>query len=95
MTRTELEQVLAEQREETFGWSEVGIVPRAEEQLVRLDSDLAQVVIGVRRSGKSTLCHSVLRKSGLTFAYVDFDDERLAEATGQDHNIILEILYKL
>ena len=95
MTRPGLEQVLAEQREETFGWSEVGIVPRAEEQLVRLDSDLAQVVIGVRRSGKSTLCHSVLRKSGLTFAYVDFDDERLAEATGQDLNIILEILYKL
>lgn len=95
MTRTELEQVLAEQREETRGWSETSIVPRVEEQLVRLDSDLAQVVIGVRRSGKSTLCHSVLRKSGLTFAYVDFDDERLSAATGQDLNVMLEVLYKL
>lgn len=95
MTRTELEQVLAEQREEIAGWGEGGIVPRAEARLVRLDSDLAQVVIGVRRSGKSTLCQSVLRESGLPFAYVNFDDERLAEASGQDLNVVLEILYKL
>lgn len=95
MTRTEWEQVLAEQREEVAGWAEADIIPRAEERLVRLDSDLAQVVLGVRRSGKSTLCHSVLRKSGRTFAYVDFDDERLAEATGRDLNVMLETLYKL
>ena len=38
-----------------------------------LDSDLAQVVIGVRRSGKSMLCLKVLKKSGKNFGYGDFD----------------------
>ena len=33
---------------------------RKEESLFEFDSSLAQVVIGVRRSGKSTICHKVL-----------------------------------
>ncbi|MBR6198668.1 MAG: AAA family ATPase [Spirochaetales bacterium] len=38
---------------------------------------MAQVVIGVRRSGKSILCTNLLQKSDKTFAYINFDDERL------------------
>ena len=30
---------------------------------MELDSDMAQVVIGVRRCGKSTLCYNVLREN--------------------------------
>ena len=52
-------QVLAEQKECMDGYQPDGWVTRREEQLFELDSTLAQVVTGVRRSGKSTLCHKV------------------------------------
>ena len=48
-------QVLAEQREEMSGYDVSGWVSRPEEDFFEWDSDMAQVVIGVRRSGKSTL----------------------------------------
>ena len=43
-------------------------IDRAQEQLIDLNSSLAQIVIGVRRSGKSTLCMKRLAKSGVHFA---------------------------
>lgn len=60
-----------------------------------LDSPQAQVVIGVRRCGKSTLCFQALQHLEQTFAYVDFDDERLAGLHGTQLNDILEVLYKI
>lgn len=57
---------------------------RKEEKELQLDSNLAQVVIGVRRSGKSTLCQKVLIEKGFNFAYVNFDDERLRKAKTDD-----------
>ena len=66
-----------------------------EEQLVDLNSPQAQVVIGVRRCGKSTLCTQVLQHSEKTFAYVDFDDERLTGLQTYQLNDILEVLYKI
>ena len=68
---------------------------RPEEAHLNLSSKLAQVVIGVRRCGKSTLCMNVLKKSGVPFAYVNFDDERLAKLTGDDLNDLLLALYKV
>lgn len=47
-------QVLAEQREEMSGYDVSGWISRPEEDFFEWDSDMAQVVIGVRRSGKST-----------------------------------------
>lgn len=61
---------------------------------MELDSDMAQVVIGVRRCGKSTLCYNVLKENGELFAYANFDDERFKEITFQDLNTVLEVLYK-
>ena len=52
-------------------------------------------MIGVRRSGKSTLCFQALEKAGVKYAYVDFDDERLAKILAEDLNDILEVLYKI
>lgn len=60
-----------------------------------LDSPQAQVVIGVRRCGKSTLCFQALQHLEQPFAYVDFDDERLAGLHGTQLNDILEVLYKI
>lgn len=68
---------------------------RREERLVDVNSTQAQVIIGVRRSGKSTLCYQVLRDHNLKFAYADFDDERLVELKSDQLNDVLEILYKI
>ena len=85
--------IVAEQREEFFSEDMSGLCTRAEETLCDLDSKLAQVVIGVRRSGKSTLCRKVLRECGRAAAYVNFDDERLEAAGRADLNKLLEALY--
>lgn len=90
-----IEQVLAEQYEELVALRKMELCPRAEEKLVDLDSNLAQVIIGVRRSGKSTLCFNVLKSLNEKFAYVNFDDERFSELQSSDLNTILEGLYKI
>ena len=90
-----IETVLLEQREEFNTCLLEEYCSRAEEELVDLNSKLAQVVIGIRRSGKSTLCFNVIKKSGEKFAYVNFDDERLSEVSAENLNSILECLYKI
>ena len=90
-----LEIILSDQKEEIENRQEEELCPRREEQLVDLNSPQAQVVIGVRRCGKSTLCFQVLQHIGETFAYVDFDDERLEGVQSLQLNDILEVLYKI
>lgn len=89
-----IEQVLSEQKEELAALEHVKLCSRKEEALVDLESNLAQVVIGVRRSGKSTLCYNVLKPYRNELAYVNFDDERFQELTSNDLNTVLEVLYK-
>ena len=79
-----LKRILETQKEEIYALDCSQLCPRKEEKEVQLDSNLAQVVIGVRRSGKSTLCQKVLLESGVSFAYVNFDDERLRLARTDD-----------
>lgn len=90
-----LENILSDQWDEIEMKISKRFCSRKEEALVDLNSPQAQVVIGVRRSGKSTLCYNVLHKRGVKFAYVNFDDERLANLTGEDLNDVLETLYKI
>ena len=90
-----LETVLVDQMDEMAEWSSETLCSRNEEQLVDLGSPQAQVVIGVRRSGKSTLCMQTLTNAGVKFAYVDFDDERLAGLGTNQLNDVLEVLYKI
>lgn len=90
-----VEGVLTEQKMELLHKSQMFRCRRKEEDLVNLNSNLAQVVIGVRRSGKSTLCFNVLHDSGVNYAYINFDDERLANITSDDLNDLLEVLYKI
>ena len=91
----ELELVIADQAEELELKSRHYYCKRYEEELIDLDSPQAQVVIGVRRCGKSTLCYTALRNAGVKFAYVNFDDEKLAMVNADDLNSILEVLYKI
>ena len=89
------EQVLSEQYEEIAKLQDIKLCSRKEEEQVDLDSNLAQVVIGVRRSGKSTLCYNVLKAADDKFAYVNFDDERFVDLQTADLNVVLEVLYKI
>ncbi len=95
MTQGTIERILAEQKEEKERKISSFYCARREESLVNLSSNLAQVVIGVRRSGKSTMCFNLIKSSGRNFAYVNFDDERFENIEAEDLNKILECLYKL
>jgi len=88
-------QVLAEQKEYVEGYAPSKWVSRREEQLFEFDSPLAQVVIGVRRSGKSTLCHKVLLEQGVKYGYANFDDDRLAKLETEDLNTVLSCIYQI
>ncbi len=87
--------ILSDQRDELSNQSWSSFIPRQEEQEVNLDSPLAQVVIGVRRSGKSTLCTKVMLASGLPFGYINFDDDRLGKLTRADFDELLQTLFRL
>lgn len=95
MDKRTLEIILVDQKEELDAKSTLRFCQRKEEDLIDLESPQAQVVIGVRRSGKSTLCYNALTRKGVKFAYVNFDDERLTQLTGKDLNDVLEVLYKV
>lgn len=90
-----LEVIFADQKNEINNRGDEFICSRNESKLVDLNSPQAQVVIGVRRSGKSTLCMQTLLNSNIEFAYADFDDERLAGLGTSQLNDVLEILYKI
>ena len=88
-------QVLTEQQEEIANTKSAELVSRHEESLFEFDSSLAQVVIGVRRSGKSTLCHKVLQAHGIKYGYANLDDDRLSEMTQEDLNTLLSCIYQI
>ena len=88
-------QVLAEQQEEIKGYKPQKWVARKEESLFEFDTKMAQVVIGVRRSGKSTICHKVLQERGIRYGYVNLDDDRLADMKTEDLNTVLSCVYQL
>ena len=90
-----LETILADQRQELLNTDCKALLNRKEEKKIDLNSKLAQVVIGVRRSGKSMLCQKVLLESDVKFAYVNFDDENLADIQVSELNDIIETLYRI
>ena len=95
MKLSDIEKVLLEQQDELDALDGEMLIHRPEEDLINLNSKLAQVVIGVRRSGKSTLCFNALRKAGVHYAYANFDDERLEELETKDLDNVLQTLYKI
>lgn len=95
MDKRILETILSDQAEELELKKKQKFCRRKEEDLIDPDSPQAQVVIGVKRSGKSTLCYNALIRKRVKFAYVNFDDERLINLTATDLNDVLEVLYKI
>jgi len=71
---------------------ERGLSPQLRDLLQ--NSKQIKVVLGIRRSGKSTLCHLAL-KGVKEFSYVNFDDERLLSLTSANLQMLLEVLLEL
>lgn len=90
-----LERILRDQKEEIFSTDYSEFVDRKEEQEIDLNSRLAQIIIGVRRCGKSTICQKVLVQNNIHFAYVNFDDENLASLKHDEMNLVMENLYRI
>ena len=90
-----LEVILTDQQEELEARCKDYLCHREEEKLIDLKSPQAQVVIGVRRSGKSTLCFQAFESADVKYAYADFDDERLQGIDAGQLNELLEVLYKI
>ena len=62
---------------------------------MEVDSPLAQVVVGMRRSGKTVLCHQALRANKIDYAYINFDDESLATLEAGQLNDLLQAAYSI
>lgn len=88
-------KILIDQHEELLSYEGDRNVCRKEVEQISLTGNLAQVVIGVRRSGKSTLCRMALDRSGVKYGYVNFDDERLSNLKVEDLNLVLETVYRV
>lgn len=93
MTVQDLLPIISDLKDEIMSVDVASLQSRYEESLLDLDSQQAQVVIGVRRCGKSTMCIKRLIESGVEFGYVNFDDERLAQLKTDDLNKVLEAVY--
>lgn len=90
-----LELVLADQKEGLTLYAPTTLIERLETKKIHLDSNLAQIVIGVRRSGKSTICEQALLSQDKPFGYINFDDERLKGFTLKDFDKMLQALYHI
>lgn len=88
-------RVIIDQREEFFSCENTELVYRKEIERISLTDNLAQVVIGVRRSGKSTLCRMALNRAAVKYSYVNFDDDRLADLKVGDLDMVLEAIYRV
>jgi len=67
-------------------------VVRVPEADINANSRLAQVVMGVRRSGKSTLAHRALQD--YTYGYLNFDDEVLSKISAEHLPTLLQYVYQ-
>lgn len=95
MKQVLIETVLLEQQDELDVLRGRKLVHRSEEKLINFNSSLAQVVVGVRRSGKSTLCFNALESAKVKYAYVNFDDERFFNMKAEDLDNVLATLYRI
>lgn len=84
-------RVILDQREDLGRQNFTDMVKRTEQEDININSQLVQIVSGIRRCGKSTLAWMALQKEN--YAYLNFDDERLINLQTSDLDQLLEALY--
>ena len=85
--------ILKNQKEDLDELLKADVLVRDRMSGIDLASPCAQVVIGVRRSGKSILCLTAFKTAGVPFGYVTFDDEKLDGIEVADLDEILKAVY--
>ena len=85
--------ILKNQKEDLDNLLKADVLVRERMSGIDLASPCAQVVIGVRRSGKSILCLTAFKAAGVPFGYVTFDDEKLDGIEAADLDEILKAVY--
>ena len=86
-------RILTEQKEERDSLPLESYCARNQLKEVDVFSPLAQVVMGMRRSGKTVLCHQALHAAGVNYAFINFDDETLANLDASQLNDVLQAAY--
>lgn len=85
--------ILKNQKEDLDELLKADVLVRERMSGIDLGSPCAQVVIGVRRSGKSILCLTAFKTAGVPFGFVTFDDESLDGIEAADLDEILKAVY--
>ena len=86
-------RILTEQKEERDSLPWESYCQRSQLKELDVFSPLAQVVMGMRRSGKTVLCHQALHAAGVNYAFINFDDETLANLDASQLNDVLQATY--
>ena len=94
--KSKLKNVIIDQKEEIKSLSSrTKIIERScfEKYKAYTESTQVKVIMGIRRCGKSILSYQLLKDK--PFAYINFDDENLANLTAEDLNDVLEVFYEV
>ena len=93
MDLTHFRRIILDQREELTFTDNQQYTERAGQEAIQLNSQLVQIISGIRRCGKSTL--ALMSLKDVHFAYVNFDDERIYSIDSQNLDTLLEALYSV
>ncbi len=96
MDQGRVRQILIDQQSEARRrLSSLALIDRGQRAALQsqLDTPLAKVIVGLRRTGKSTL--ALLSVKDREFIYLNFDDEILGQCRAEDLNVILETALSL
>ena len=86
-------KIIENQKEDLDELLKADVLVRERMSNIDLNSPCAQVVIGMRRSGKSILCLTAFKSAGIPFGFVNFDDESLDGIEASDLDEILKAVY--
>jgi uncharacterized protein len=95
MEKSSLKKAIIDQKEEIGSLSSrIKIIERScfEKYRAYIGSAQVKVIMGIRRCGKSILSYQLLK--GRKFAYINFDDEKLASLSAEDLNDVIEVFYE-
>ena len=86
-------KIIENQKEDLEELLKADVLVRERMSSIDLNSPCAQVIIGVRRSGKSILALTAFKSAGIPFGFVNFDDENLDGIDAADLDEILQAIY--
>jgi len=89
-----IKRIIADQKEEIEFRNSAGYIEREKTALAKsfLNENIIKVITGIRRCGKSTFCHQLLKDEN--YAYLNFDDERLYNVKAENLDKFLEELLR-